>query len=752
VTNRRRFLATCCAGALAGAADPAERLTAEIARRRERWMQFDWKAERDIPAAAATTRPRLWPAAAEWRLRAAALPPGLWRPLETTPYQPPPPGQAGNSGAPGYVLMDLAAAWLATGNEFYAESAVRTLKRVCEYPHWGGNGKPLDTDLHAGVLLMGGGITYDVFRDRLSPADRQFVLDKYALQAKRMHDHHAGRPEVPWEQNHTYIDCGGLWCTAVALYGEAPDAGRWYRLGSRALRRAAYLLNEPDGAFYENIGYWGYGFEEHGLPLLEMFRHVTGEDVFAGFDALKKLKYYLLHTLLPGGRYELNLGDAGPDKVAIFGAGRARCAMVKTAAEYDDPESRFLVRYFSAAGNLAPATDPWTLLYWAPGSAEKDPREFWAQAHHFDDLDLVTARSNWSDQAAHFALRCGPAMGHRMHRIYTSGGLPGWNPGTGHVHPDLNGFVIFDHGRHLAVDTGYTWTKVTREHSTVAIDGAGQVGDGQRWPSYAPFDRFARVASFLSAPGEYLYVRGEAANGYQPELRLARFNRHAIMVCDPDETYFIIQDELRSSVPHRYEWLLIAAEEAVQMGEHRYRVVSGSRALTVHFLGPAGAGFHQEPVKVSGRPKTVGERGHRLSFSIEGRPACDFLAVLTLHASDATGPEVTCTSGAITVATPRWSDLFVPAPSSDTVLESDGRQAMVRLRDGEPTLWSVHNAHRLAFRGAELLSAAEPVSVVAGSRFAVVEGRGRTEISLAAPGGRRVRATIAPGRQEVTYR
>lgn len=84
---------------------------------------------------------------------------------------------------------------------------------------------------------MGGGIAYDVFRDRLSSADRQLVVDKYAGQATLMHDYHAARATSGWEQNHTYIDRGGLWCTAAAFHCDAADAPKWAKLGGRCAMR-----------------------------------------------------------------------------------------------------------------------------------------------------------------------------------------------------------------------------------------------------------------------------------------------------------------------------------------------------------------------------------------------------------------------------------------------------------------------------------------------------------------------------------
>jgi hypothetical protein len=744
MTSRRLFLSSACAAAAASADDATAELAGSIRARRKRgWQALDWKPARALPAGARLLGPR--EELGVWRLRHDAISLDIWQPLPRTRITLEQVRPEGNSGRAGYTLLDLAGTYLATGDDFYAGQSQAVMRRACEYKHWGGvNGKVKDVDLHAAALLMGLGVAYELFGADLPAAHRQFVVDKLALQGRRMYAHHVERATLPWEQNHTYIDLGGLWCTAVAVQGAISDAKQWQELGSRAIRNAVHLLDGGDGAFYEGVAYWNFGFAYHLLPLLELFRNATGEDPFASMASLSKQKYYLMHTLLPGGQYWLNLGDVGATHVARANLERARYTMFKFAAEYQDPECQFLAGYFGRVRKLGPADDPWTLLFWDPGVGESDPRENWSPAHHFDDLGLITARGSWRDDATHFAMRCGPSIGHHATAELLGKKVAKWNPGTGHVHPDLNGLLVFDHGEHFLVDTGYTWTKRTNEHSTVIVDGGGQVGDGERWPRYAPYERYGRIAAFVDLPGECCYVRGDAAKGYRPELRLNRFERHCSLMFGSDVTYAVIHDVLDSAVAHRYEWLLVAIATATKAGRNAYRVVSGHRAMTVHLIEPAACSFSQEIVKVHEREMegSKPERGHRLSFSVADSARAEVLAVLTFHEADEEGPRVTHRRGSISVAYKGWSDTY-------TAGGPQGHHSIVRTEGDAVTRWAVQDATRFSLDGRELLEASAPVSVAASRDYVVVDLKKAVDVKVLAPG--RLRVRLQPGAYRLRY-
>ena len=677
------------------------------------WLPFERDSEQPIREELVGNHPRLLitpDRLDEMPYRYSTAPP-TWKPSALKAHTPEPPNRRGNGGGPGYVLLNLAGSYLATGQDFYAQDAIHIMMRVSEHPHWGGhNHLPADIDLDAGALLYGCGVAYDTFYDCMTPDQRAIIRAKLEKQARRMYGAHSGRQTRAWDQNHTYIDLGGLWCAAVALYDEVPEAKDWYDLGVRVIKNGMFVLNAPDGAFYEGPGYWNYGIAMHFVPFMDLFRNVTGVDTFGYFNTLENTHHYLAHMLLPGGRYQLNMYDAGAATYAPASNQGKYEVTLKTASEYESAEAAAVAWRMSET--VRPSDRVWPLMWSDPGAPE--PEGQLAPYHHFTDMDLVMIRSGWDDDATHFAMRCGPAPGHRATQLVLNNDPPDWTPGTGHVHPDLNGFVIFDRGEHLAVDPGYTVLKKTRNHNTIAIDGGGQIGDGKPWPSFDPWDRFARIGAFFAAPDSLYYVRGEAARGYEEGLALSRFDRHVMMV-PGEQTYFIIHDQLESGREHEYEWLLHSNNPANGDGQ-RHTVTSGERSLTAHLVKPAGLSAKTETVTVVPHPgrEHTAVRGKRLSLTPRAKSADqEFLAALTLHAANEEGPSVTSTGDAVTVdAGADWRDTIAVTGSGGGI-DGDGHHGFVREAGGELLRWGVVGATRMTWRGEVLLESETKIAGVA---------------------------------------
>ena len=53
-----------------------------------------------------------------------------------------------------------------------------------------------------------------------------------------------------------------------------------------------------------------------------------------------------------------------------------------------------------------------------------------------------------------------------------------WRLEEGHVHPDVNSFILWAHGQYLTGDSGYAGVPMTIEHNTILVDGKGQANEG----------------------------------------------------------------------------------------------------------------------------------------------------------------------------------------------------------------------------------------------------------------------------------
>ena len=685
------------------------------------------------------------------RAKAAAIPDSIWKPGSIRPRIPPPPARAGNSGGPAHWLHGIAMSYWATGQDVYLEQGKMVMRRICEYRRWGGhNHLPADVDLDAAACLLGIGVGYDLLYHGMMPSERKFVRDKLVRHARKMYGHWSRRDAYSWDQNHTYIDCGGLWVTAIALYDEVPEAKEWYDFGAKVIKKGLYCCNAPDGGFYEGVAYWGYG-GYHLLMFSHILENVTGENVFDWYEGFKNCKHFLAHTTLPGWKYQVNMWDAGDSTVYARRFDQHYRAMLLAASRYRDREAQGLAERFHERGKLRASDDAWTLLWWdptvdavdplaPPGSRSRQasgvrPESWrarlpgWPPYHHFTDFDMVFLRSSWDDDAAFLGMRCGPPLGRRAtEQVLLKNEIPDWRPGTGHVHPDINALLIYNRGEPLAVDTGYTQMKLARDHNTVVVDGGGQIGEGQVWPRYEPWDRYGRIGQFVAAPGCGYYLRGEAARAYKAELKLTQFDRHVWFV---DRDYFVVFDELASEEPHQYEWLCHSIEPALK-ADGRFVVTQREQAMSIHMLLPGRPDVVQEDAVVSPTPwrPDATHRGKRLRLGVPGRPkAAQFLTVLSLHRADEAPPTVGLIQegealGA-RVVRPDWSDVVL-VKGQAAGIATDAERSFVRVgKERDPLRWMMVSGRELRV-GGRALAKADVATSCAWRLVAGQDGRAQT--------------------------
>ena len=389
--------------------------------------------------------------------------------------------------------------------------------------------------------------------------------------------------------------------------------------------------------------------------------------------------------------------------------------MLLAASKYRDAEAQGLAELFRTHGRLKPSTDAWPLLWWNPTVAAVNPLETWAPYHYFDDFDMVFIRSSWRTDGVHFALRCGAPLGRRVtEQVLLRNEMPEWTPGTGHVHPDINAFTIFSRGEHFAVDTGYTLRKLTRDHNTVAVDGGGQIGDGQAWPRYEPWDRYGKIGEFFAAPGCYYYVRGEAARAYESELELTQFDRHVVFV---DPNYFLILDELASTRPHTYEWLCHSIDEPQVGSDSRFVIRRGTEALIGYPLLPEESTVTTEDAVVEPTPwrPEATHRGKRIRVGLLKRQRnARFLTALALQEEGEGQPNVELvrseTALGVTVARRGTKDIVLLSGHAAGV-ETDAARCFVRTSEsGQPLRWAMHQGTRLTINGRMLVTSEHPLT------------------------------------------
>jgi len=441
----------------------------------------------------------------------------------------------------GNTLPLLALAYLITQERKYLDSASAWARASCGYATWG-LGQTDGMDLAAGHQLYGLALVYDWCHASLDDDTRTVIRQTLARRAGAMFESAAGGNRWwgrAYLQNHLWVNVCGMAAAGFALFDENDEAVKWIGLPLDKFRCTMDALG-PDGASHEGVGYWGYGVE-YLLKFMCLARELLGVDLYQR-DWWRNTAAYRQYLALPRQAWTsanniVDLADCprgnwyGPDYL-----------LRALAHEFKDGHAQWLGAEIDRAGVDSPEAK-WLNLLWYDASVPEQPPAGLPTLRHFNDMEIVSARSDWSGAEALLVFKCGPFIGHHGVQAFS------YDPGGGHVHPDANHFVLFGAGEWLIRDDGYA-AKQTSQHNTLLIAGKGQLGEGQTW--FAGGEALAAKArpKILRADSSASldHLAGDAAEAYPRGLGLKRFVRHLLFL-KPDVLLVLDDIALANSQP-----------------------------------------------------------------------------------------------------------------------------------------------------------------------------------------------------------
>lgn len=561
--------------------------------------------------------------AKEWRSVLESI-----RALKTPP--PPPPAEARRAqNEVGMGIVEAAFAYKMEGDPRYLKAAIAYMDAAVSYDVWGYSFDKPNTDLAAGHLLYGLGVGYDLLYHDLTAEQRERYRAKLARQGHLMYEAFRPKPgrTYAYSQNHTFIPVAGLGIAAYAVYGEVPEAAEWAKV-ARAVYERVLETYSHDGYYYEGFEYWTFA-TPWILHYLDAQKHAAGEDLFDR-PGLRDMYLYAAHALLPDGQSEFDFGDVydGPITRAKRGEDYERShpkgrfltnynVLYDLAREFHDPKTQGVADWMKSSLGQANAEEWWTVV-WRDNNLTAAPITSLTPWYRFPDMDVVFWRSDWTKQATAIAFKCGPPEGHETTELLKR--YPDWRLEDGHVHPDVNSFIVYAHGRYLTGDSGYAGVPRTVEHNTLLVDGHGQGHEGTHdaWKGM-PYERLNRIrlASVEMNAQGFTWV-GEGAAAYDASLGLTEYRRTLRFADGRLE----ISDSIADSRPSTFTELLHSDTTIIPAGATQWTIPAGSAELRVTLLAPAGAVTRVEPNVVMGPGKpgsvdkgTPEQRGERLAVS-----------------------------------------------------------------------------------------------------------------------------------------
>lgn len=570
-----------------------------------------------VSAEYAASRPRLLFTAADKGelLRKAKENPELWSAVlaNAKAVKSEPDAALIKSGARYWKVEALksgALAWFLTGDKELRDGTIRMLLAYCKEPLWGTLFRP-NLDLAASWYLYHVSIAYDILCSELNEADRKTVQQGLAAHARAIYDDHdpEDTEKIRYDQNHTYIPTVGLLAASLALLGDVPEAQDYLNRGYAILRRSRYALGN-DGYYYEGFGYWAYALHWH-VRGAELLSRATGEKMF---DApfLKDNWLYALHMSLPDHPGAFNIhdsgfwdSDAGQQRPAVQFSNLTMLWAIASAT--GSRESQTLGNFYSAR---QPEKDyPASAFLWYNPDVEPMEIEKLKPYHHFKDHDVVAWRSGWQPDATCYLFRCGPPEGHQA--AGKLGQMQDWLMNAGHVHPNIGAFWMYSKGTYLAVETGYTANKWTKDHNTLLIDGKGQAADGsyhnERTVPYEDLNQARIDQSYLC--DAYGYASGSFGSAYKRQVSGVNLRRSVLMT----PRWLLVADDMDSDEEHSLTWLC-HADTAFQPEGSAYVACLPKAALAVFPLAPDGLQVKIEP--------TIVQTGRKISEMVpdKGKP------------------------------------------------------------------------------------------------------------------------------------
>ncbi len=425
--------------------------------------------------------------------------------------------------------------------------------------------------LDVAEMTMALAIGYDWLYHNLSEEDRRTIST--AIADKGLKPSYDDRHNWFLRSSHNWnqVCNAGMTFGAIAVEGDYPD------LAKETIKRAINTIDlpmqdyEPDGAYPEGYGYWGYGtsFNVLFLSALGNFEEYGG--VLTYPNGYLKTAEFLEHMLAPSGLC-YNWGDCG-----LYGT--LNPAMFWFAEKNQDPSLLWSEKQFLESTNLSRYTNNRLLpaaLIWGKKIPLADISE--PGATHWvgqGKNPIALMRTSWQDPNAIFL------------------GFKAGSPSVNHGHMDIGSFVMESDGVRWAIDFG-SQNYESLESKGLKIFGKDQ--DAQRWTIFR-LNNFAH--STLTVDGALQRVDGYAKidrDGARSDLQYAISDISAVYdgqlkqamrgVAIRDGNHVVVQDEIETlDQSTLMRWNLVTGATAT-LGTNEITLAQDGRKLLIRISGP----------------------------------------------------------------------------------------------------------------------------------------------------------------------
>ena len=372
-------------------------------------------------------------------------------------------------------LVDLARAWLLTGERRYVDAIIRLVRGWCEQ-NPGGFGVNWAGPLEVAYRALSWVWAYAMVGVALAPSDSARWSEALRVHARYLY-RNLERYASPY--NHLIGEAAVLFILGI-VGGDSQEALRWRARGRRTLESSVSQQFYPDGGSVEQAT--GYHNATLGFYLLAaLLGRVHGEEFSASvWDAVERALEFSMHLTQPDGMQPAigDNDDARPIRFELQSGWDFRHLHSLGAVVFRRADFKFIAERFHEDGLWLLGPEGWAAFDALSG---QKPAE---TSRAFRNSGYVVLRSAWTPDADYVCFDVGEQAG----GLRTDG-----VPSAAHGHADCLSITACLGGRPVLVDAGFytyngdrRWERYFREtlaHNTVRIDHRDQAThlDSMAW-------------------------------------------------------------------------------------------------------------------------------------------------------------------------------------------------------------------------------------------------------------------------------
>ena len=460
----------------------------------------------------------------------------------------------------------LSYAYRMTGEAKYLSKAEREIYAASTFSDWNPS-----HFLDVAEMTMGVAIGYDWLFEDLSQstrdAARNAIINKGINPSKKNEYNWFLNSKNNWNQ----VCNAGMLFGALAIQEDQPDLAN--EIINRAVQSIPLAMEayQPDGAYPEGYGYWGYGTTFNALLLSALEKYSDSEKSLSSTPGFLDTGDFLKHMLTPTGS-SFNWGDNSVNT-------NLKPAMFWIAQKKQDPsvlwsEKKFLeIDDFSKFKwlNSLPAIMIWGKDIPISNIAEPSEKFWYGQGSN----PVAMMRTSWTEPDALFL------------------GFKAGSPSVNHGHMDVGSFMFESDGVRWAGDLGQQnyesleslgmkifgkdqeaerWTVFrmgTYSHNVLIVND-----EQQRVEGYAKIEKHSEDETFM-------FSTSDISSVYEGQLKKAIRG-----VGIKDETYCVIRDEVETGdKPTKLRWNMLTYAD-VRLGNKEALLNNEGQKLILKVQGP----------------------------------------------------------------------------------------------------------------------------------------------------------------------